>query len=176
MAECDPLVCLAEIGAPHGVRGLVHLRCHTATPEAVAAYGPLVDEDGRTYRIALKGLHKGGVLAAIAGIGDRDAAAALRGRRLHVRRSALPEPDDEEFYHADLIGLRVEGADGEALGEVRAVHNFGAGDVLEVAFDEGGQTQLVPFSREAVPTVDLGGRRLVLALHALLRPGVNGTV
>ena len=159
----DPLVLLAEVLGSHGVRGLVRLRCHTAVPEDVAAYGPLEDRDGRRFRVTVKGRHKGGVLAGIDGIAARDAADALRGVALHVRRSALPPPDDEEFYLADLIGLAAVLPDGSRWGAVRAVHNFGAGDVLELAPAAGGPTALVPFSRDAVPTVDLAGGRVVLA-------------
>ena len=159
----DPLVCLAEVLAPHGVRGLLRLRCHTEVPEDVAAYGPLVDERGRRYRTTVHGRHKGGLLVALDGIGDRDAAEALKGARLSVHRSALPAPAADEFYHADLIGLRVERTDGSHWGELRAVHNFGAGDVLEVAPAAGGPTVLLPFDRESVPTVDLADGRLVVA-------------
>jgi 16S rRNA processing protein RimM len=155
-------VCLAVIAGAHGVRGLVKVRSFTATPEDVAAYGPLFDEDGRRFVLRLRGRAGDALLAAIDGVADRDAAEALRGRRLLVDRAALPAPAAEEFYHVDLIGLAVEDTAGRAIGRVREVVNYGAGDILEVAPADGGPTRLVPFSRDAVPQVDIAGGRLAI--------------
>lgn len=155
-------VCLAAIVGAHGVRGLVRLKPFTEVPESVVAYGPLTDEAGkRQFRLRLKGQVKGLLLAEVEGVTDRDAAEALRGQRLYVGREALPSPEDpEEFYYADLIGLRVETAAGELLGEVRAVQDFGAGDVLEVAPPQG-RSFYLPFTRQAVPRIELVAGRLV---------------
>lgn len=157
-----PRVCLAVVVGAHGVRGLVRLKTFTEIPESVAAYGPLTDESGeRQFRLQLKGQVKGVLLAEIEGITDRDAALALRGQCLYVAREALPPPSDpEEFYHADLIGLRVENLEGTYLGEVRAIHDFGAGDLLEVVPPKG-QSFYLPFTRQVVPKVEIAAGRLI---------------
>jgi 16S rRNA processing protein RimM len=158
-------LCLAAVAGAHGVRGLVRLKTFTELPEAVAAYGPLSDEAGsRSFRLTLKGRVKDLLLAEIEGVRDRDAAEALRGTRLYVERSRLPEPEDPaEFYVADLIGLAVETATGEWLGRVSQVADHGAGPILEVTPDTGPVFDL-PFVEAVVPTVDLAGRRLVVEL------------
>jgi 16S rRNA processing protein RimM len=149
---------VGEIGRPHGVRGLVKLRSFTADPAAIASYGPLTNEDG-TRRIALTVLAEG--LARIDGIADRDAAARLTGTRLYVERDRLPPPEEEEFYLADLIGLRAVTPAGEALGEVRAVEEHGAGAFLVL---DGPPERLVPFTRACVPVVDLAAQHVVVVL------------
>ena len=153
---------IAAVAGPHGVRGLVKLKCFTEDPARVTAYGPITDESGRReFRIAVLGLAKGGALARIEGVTDRTAAEALKGTRLYVSRAALPAlPAEDEYYHADLVGLGVETRDGQSLGRVKAVLNYGAGDVLEVERGSA-PTLLLPFTRAAVPVVDLAGRRLV---------------
>jgi 16S rRNA processing protein RimM len=155
-------VCLGVVTSPHGVRGLVRIKSFTAEPQGVAAYGPLEDERGeRRYELELVGSAKGVVLARVAGVTDRDAAERLKGVRLYVSRDVLPAAGEEEYYHADLLGLRVELGDGSELGRVRAVHDFGAGDTLEVMRSEGGAV-MVPFTRAVVPVVDLAAGRLVV--------------
>jgi len=161
-APAQPRVCLGVVVGVHGVRGTVRIKPYTEDPEAVAAYGPVQDESGRhSYRLRVHGLHKGIVLAAVEGVEDRDAALALKGTRLYVDRAALPEVAEEDtFYHADLIGLPVEDTDGRALGRVVAVHDFGAGDLLEVESPDG-ESRVLPFTRAAVPVVDLEAGRIV---------------
>ncbi len=155
-------VCVGMITGAHGVRGLVKIRSFTADPAAITAYGPLVDETGgRHFAIEVLGEQKEQWLARIDGVADRTAAEALRGTRLHVDRACLPEPAEDEFYHADLIGLGAELPDGTVLGTVRAVHDFGAGDLLEVA-RPGRAAAMVPFTRRVVPVVDVAGGRLVI--------------
>ncbi|MDP6344126.1 MAG: ribosome maturation factor RimM [Alphaproteobacteria bacterium] len=156
---------LGEIVAAHGIKGLVKVRTHTAAPGDLVAYGPLRDEAGRSVELSLRGPVKGGVLAAIAGVDDRDQAEAFRGIKLYVERSALPALDQEEeaFYHADLIGLAVELPDGTPFAEVTAVHDFGAGDLLELRPLSGRKTVLVPFDAETVPEIDVASRRIVIA-------------
>jgi 16S rRNA processing protein RimM len=156
------LVCVGQVTGAHGVRGLVKLTSFTSEPAAVAAYGPLTDESGtRRFALALKGQVKGHFLAAIEGVQDRDVAEALAGTRLFVERDRLPAADEEEFYHADLIGLAAVTPDGVLLGRVAALHNFGAGDLVEIAL-EGGGRPLLPFDRLTVPEIDIAGGRIVI--------------
>ncbi len=162
-------VCVAQIGAPHGVRGEVRLQSFTVDPLAVARYGPLQSQDGmRTFIVeALRPAKEGMLVARLRGVADRTAAQALRGLRLYVARDQLPPPDAGEFYVADLVGLAAVTADGAAYGEVVAVHNFGAGDILEIAPAGGGATELLPFSEAAVPQIDIAGGRLVVVPPAM---------
>ena len=149
-------VVLATIGAPHGVRGEVRVRSWTDDPMALRDYAPLALPDGRGIAIASLRPHKGDVLVArLRGIDTREAAAALTNLDLSVPRSALPdEADEDEFYLDDLVGLRVASADGRDWGEVVAVHDFGAGEVLELKPPKG-RTVMIPFSEAAVPTIDV---------------------
>ena len=153
-------ICVGAIAGAQGVRGAVRIKTFTEEPRGISAYGGLTDERGHPIEISVKELRGDLVIAAVEGVNDRDAAQALKGTRLYVPRTALPETGTEEFYHADLLGLAVETVDGTPFGKVQAVHDFGAGDVLEIATD--GRTVMVPFTREAVPDVDLGAQRLVV--------------
>lgn len=161
-------VCLGEVVGVHGVKGLVRVRPFTEEPEAFAAYGALQDESGRRVALEAVGRAKGVVLARIEGVADRTQAEALKGTRLYIARAALPAIEEAEtYYHADLIGLMAENADGQALGRVTAVHDFGAGDLLEIAPEpetgrKRGESLLVPFNRQAVPDVDLEAGRVVV--------------
>jgi len=157
-------VCLGVVGAPHGVRGAMRIKSFTDEPEAIASYGALEDESGeRHFTLRLLGSAKGDgmLIANFSGITDRDRAEALRGLRLYLPRAALPAPAEDEFYYADLVGLTAALGDGTKLGNIIAVHDFGAGDVLEIA-REAGAPVLVPFTRAAVPVVDLAGGRVVI--------------
>jgi 16S rRNA processing protein RimM len=156
-------VCVAQIGAPHGVRGEMKLRSFTAEPAAVAGYGPLESEDGATrFEIETMRPAKDHFVVRLAGIEDRDAAARLTNTRLYVPRERLPPTDDGEFYHADLIGLAAVTADGAEIGTVVAIHNFGAGDLLELKRTGGNETVMMPFTEATVPQVDIAGRRIVV--------------
>ena len=157
-------VCLGVITKPKGVRGQVRITSFTGRAGDLVAYGPLFDgPNGRALGVTLRETLKGGiVIAAIDGVTDRDGAEALRGVELHVPRAALPEAGDDDYYHADLIGLAVEDADGVAIGSVAALHNFGAGEILEVA-RPGGDNLMLPFTREVVPEIDIAGGRIVVA-------------
>ena len=158
----ERLVCVAEVATAHGVRGALKLRCFTERPESVAAYGPLLDAQGRELlRPRVIGRWRGGVVVVSENIRDRDAAEALRGRKLYVPRRALPPAGEEEYYHADLLGLRAVGTGGGELGEVLAVHEFGAGTLLEIGHDRR-DSVLVPFTREAVPEIHLERGYLVV--------------
>ena len=143
-------VMVGEIGRPHGVRGLVRLRAFTEDPAAIAAYSALTDETGaKRFVVPLKG----GDLAAIEGVADRDAAQRLTGTRLYVERDRLPPPEDDEFYLTDLIGLAAVTEGGEALGTIRAVEDHGAGAFIIVA--GAGREHLLPFTHAVVPVVDI---------------------
>jgi 16S rRNA processing protein RimM len=157
-------ICVAQIGGPHGIRGEVKLKSFTADPMAVREYGPLESEDGAA-RFALEALRpgKGHLIARLAGVDDRTTAARLTNLKLFVRRERLPTPATDEFYHADLIGLRAVAADGSEFGTVVAVHDFGAGDILELAPAAGGPSVMLPFTQTFVPSLDLANGRIVVA-------------
>ena len=156
-------ICVARIGVAHGIKGEVKLWSFTADPAAVADYGPLESEDG-TQRFEIEAMRpaKDHLVARLSGVRDRDAAARLANLRLYVARERLPAPAPEEFYHADLIGLRAESRDGAALATIVAIHDFGAGDLLELLPAGGGSTVLMPFTALTVPVVDIAGGRIVI--------------
>lgn len=157
----ENMVLLGEIVRPHGVRGEVKLRSFTDDPCAIAAYGALTTERGE--RVALKNVRAAHdhVIARIDGVTDRDAAEKLKGRKLRVARTALPALDDEdEAYAADLVGLTVEDETGRRIGDVVAVQNYGAGDLLEIAVEGQTRTVLLPFTEDVV--VDVEDTRLVI--------------
>jgi 16S rRNA processing protein RimM len=158
-------ICVAQIGAPHGVRGEVRLRSFTADPGAVRSYGPLESEDGGT-RVEITALRPAGghFVARLRGVDDRNAAERLTHLRLFVPRERLPPPGPDEFYHADLIGLTAMTLAGETVGEVIAVHDFGGGAVLELGLRDGGRTVMLPFAEAFVPAVDIAGGRITVAL------------
>jgi 16S rRNA processing protein RimM len=165
-------VCVGQIGAPHGVRGEVRLRSFTAEPEAIAQYGPLETEHGRVLEIKSLRPAKDCFVAALFGVGDRDAAEQLTNLKLYVPRERLPAlVETDEFYHADLIGLAVVNKAGERLGTVLAIHNFGAGDLIEVSLDAGGKTKMVPFNELNVPTVDIAAGKIVIEPSPLAGEG-----
>ncbi|MEM9010505.1 MAG: ribosome maturation factor RimM [Pseudomonadota bacterium] len=164
-------VCIGAIAGAFGVRGEVRLKSFCTLPEDLGAYGPVESEDG-ARRFEISALHpiKAGLAGRLSGIATREAAEALKGTRLYVDRDRLPHPADDEFYHADLIGLTVQDPGGAALGRVEAVHDHGAGDLLEVRVAGVRETVLLPFTREVVPTVDLAARRLIADPPAGLLP------
>jgi 16S rRNA processing protein RimM len=160
----QPPVVLGVIGAPHGVKGELRVKSSTADPLAIGAYGPVTLPDGR--RLKVKSVRPGGevVIVKLEGVNDRNAAEALKHMTLSVARDRLPPPEDEDdFYHADLIGLRCETADGVLVGHVAAIHDFGAGDILDIKPAKGPNLTL-GFTKASVPTVDVPGGRLVVVL------------
>lgn len=160
----DDRICVGVVTGVHGLKGLLKVKPFTDEPESVAAYGAVETEDGsRQLKLEVANrAGKGQVAVRVAGINDRDAAEALKGQRLYVPRERLPAPDPDEFYYADLVGLAAQRADGETVGKVRAVFDFGAGEVLEIV-DEAGALIMVPFTREAVPEIDVAGGRVIVA-------------
>ena len=162
MSDPDRLILIGRVAGAFGVRGEIRIAAFGDDPMALIAYRNLKREDGSPALTLTSGrLHKGGLAARAEGIDSKEAADALKGLRLFVPRGALPEPDEEEFYLTDLIGLRAVSPQGEALGRVKAVHDFGAGDVLEIEPEDGGATWFLPFILSAVPEVRLAERVLV---------------
>lgn len=162
MTPATKQVCIGVVAGPHGVTGAVRVKSFTAQPEDIAGYGPLADETGqRRFELCLLGSARGVLIARLSGVEDRNRAEGLRGLRLYLPRSALPQTAAEEYYHADLIGLEAMLGDGTSLGHVRAIHDFGAGDTLELA-RPGAMPVVVPFTRAVVPIVDLDAGRLVI--------------
>jgi len=164
-------ILLGEITGAHGIRGEVLVRSYTGDPQAIADYGALTDERGASP-LTLKVLRmtpKGAIVARVKGVADRNGAEALKGRKLCIVRAAMPEPDDEDdFYYADLIGLTVVDERANALGEVVAVQNYGAGDLLEIRLAATGKTELVPFTKLCVPRIDLAARRVTIVMPEMV--------
>ncbi len=161
----DERILLGRIIAAHGIRGDVVVHSYAGEPQAIGGYGPLASADGAaSFKLRVVRVTAKGVIARIAGVGDRNGAEALAGTDLYVARSRLPEAADGEFYHADLIGLAAFSTEGSEIGRVVGVHNFGAGDLIEIALAGSRRTELVPFSNPFVPTVDLAGGRIVVEL------------
>ena len=157
-------ICIARIGAAHGVRGAVKLWTFTEDPLAVRDYGPLTTKDGaRQFEVATARAAKDHLVATLKGIATREDAERLNGIELYIARDKLPATDDDEYYHADLIGLAAVNAANEPIGRVHAIHNFGAGDIIEIAPPQG-PTLLLPFTNAVVPTVDLANGHVVIEL------------
>lgn len=160
----QPPVLVGVVTAPHGIAGELKVKSFTADPLALGGYGPVMTEDGRQFTIAgLRHVRDDELILQLRGVASRNDAEKLKGTRLYIPRAALPETAPDEFYHADLVGLRAEGPDGRELGRVTAVLNFGAGDILEITAGEG-RTELVPFSERHVPVVDFASRRVIVDL------------
>jgi 16S rRNA processing protein RimM len=157
-------ICVARIGAAHGVRGAVRLWTFTEDPLAVKDYGPLTTKDGaRQFEVTHAREAKDHLVVTLKGVASRDDAERLNGLELYIPRDRLPETDDGEYYHADLIGLAAVTTAEQPLGKVIAIHNFGAGDIIEIAPPQGA-TMLLPFTNAVVPSVDLAGGRVVIEL------------
>src|SRR6195952_2788046 len=157
-------ICVARIGVAHGVRGEVKLWTFTEDPLAVKRYGPLWTRDGaRQFEVTQAREAKGHLVAALKGVATREDAERLNGVELYIARDKLPATEEDEYYHADLIGLAAVTPAHQPLGRVVAVHYFGACDILEIAPPHGA-TLLLPFTNAVVPSVDLAGGRVVIEL------------
>ena len=165
MRAPDRLILLGVFGAPQGVRGEVRVKSLTADPGAIGAYGPLTDKArARTFVFeSLRTLKDDMLVARLAGVSTRTAAEALKGAEIFARRDQLPPPGDDEFYYDDLIGLEAVDAEGAPIGRVVSLMNYGAGDVLEIAPAQGGETILLPFSKRVAPRIDFDAGRIVIA-------------
>ena len=170
-------VCLGAIAGAHGVRGEMRVKTFTEAPENIAAYGPLESEDGqRRFTLKVVRVQAGDIVIARAPeVGSREEAQSLKGVRLYAPRSALPEPEEDEFYLDDLVGLRAVDEDDAPLGHVSAVYNFGAGDLIELKGMTGKKgVHLIAFTRAAVPAVDLAAGTITVDPGALGEDGANG--
>ncbi|WP_372884700.1 ribosome maturation factor RimM [Shimia sp.] len=156
------MVCVGAIAGSYGVRGEVRLKSFTADAGAIADYAPLCSEDGtQSFEVRITRSIKNGMAARLSGIDSKEEADALKGLKLFVPRDRLPALPEDEFYYADLIGMQVFDTGGTLLGEVRSVQNHGAADLLEIRVAGLSNTVLLPFTREAVPTVDMAAGRIV---------------
>ena len=173
MAAPANRILMGKIGAAHGIKGEVRITTFTGEPEAIASYGALdTDRPGLTITIEAARLCKNVLVARVKGVRDRNAAELLNGVSLFVDRSRLPDPDDEDdFYHADLIGLDARLDTGVSIGEVSALLNYGAGDLLEVRDPRSGDTFLYPFTKAVVPTIRIADGFLVIAPPLDAEPG-----
>ena len=157
-------ILLAAIIGAQGLRGAVKVKLFTETPESLSRYGVLKDRHGKRFEVtALRPAKDGEAVISFSGVDDRDAAEALKGTELFIARDQLPATGEEEFYHADLIGLEAQDGEGRFLGKVAAIHNYGASDVMEIARPDG-DSVLLAFTRETVPVIDIGGGRVVVAV------------
>lgn len=161
MNSASSRIQLGVIVGAKGLRGEVRIKSFTEDPADVAAYGPVVADDGREFTLKVTGSAQGVVIARIKGVNDRNAAEALKGRTLSVDRDALPKADEGTYYQADLIGLAAVLTTGEDVGKVTAVYNFGAGDMFEVTMVNG-HSELVPFTEAAIANVDIANRTLTI--------------
>ncbi|MBJ6988485.1 ribosome maturation factor RimM [Devosia sp. MC521] len=173
MAQNSNRILLGKIGAAHGIKGEVRIISHTEDPEAIGSYGPLdTDRPGLVITIEKARLSKTVLVARLKGVADRNAAELLNGVSLFVDRERLPETDDEDdFYHTDLIGLDARLENGVSIGEVSALPNFGAGDLIEVRDPRSGDTFLYPFTKAVVPQIDIKGGYLVISPPLDADPG-----
>jgi 16S rRNA processing protein RimM len=159
-------ICIARIGAAHGVRGAVKLWTFTEDPLAVQRYGPLMSKDGaRQFEVTHAREARDHLVATLKGVATREDAERLNGIELYIAREKLPATDEDEYYHADLIGLAAVTRSDQPLGRVLAIHDFGAGTIIEIAPPQG-PTLLLPFTNAVVPTVDLAAGRVVIELPA----------
>jgi 16S rRNA processing protein RimM len=159
------LIALGVFGAPQGIRGEVRIKSYTRDPKAVAAYGPLTDGRGARFVLESVRLLKDEMLVArLEGIANREAAAALTGVELFARREQLPSPDEDEFYHDDLVGLAAVSRDGAPLGRVVSLNNYGAGDILEIRPEGGGESLLLPFTKAVAVEIDFHAGRIMIEL------------
>jgi 16S rRNA processing protein RimM len=165
-ASSSSRIAVGVFGAPHGVRGEIRLKSYTGDPLTIADYAPLTDKTGeRRFVIKSARLFKDDLLVVkIDGVADRDQAAALTRMELFVTRDVLPDADEDEFYHADLVGLQAVDEEGREIGSVTALHNFGAGDILDIKPKEGGASLLIPFTKAIVPQVELKAGTLTVIL------------
>ena len=165
MADEPNLILLGHISSAQGIRGEVVIKSHTDDPAGIGSYGALTDKTGKkTYDITVVRVAKKGVIARVKGVGDRTTAETLRGTELYIPRERLPEPEEDELYHADLIGLEAVTPDGDVVGEVVSIQNFGASDLLEVRLSGKSRTEFIPMDDHFVPAIDLNAGRVTVVM------------
>lgn len=161
MEDAPKRICLGVITGAHGIQGAVRIKSFASVARDIGKFGPLSDADGaRIFEVRIQSDTPKGLIARIGGIDDRNQAEALKGTELYVARGALPDEDEDEYYYTDLIGLAAYGTDGNKLGVVKTMNNFGAGEVMEIELEAGGSA-MIPFTKSAVPLVDLAAARIV---------------
>ncbi len=159
----EAMIIVGALAGAFGVKGEVRLKSFTSDPEDIALYGPLFTEDGsRSFEVRLTGHLKNAFSARLSGVKTKEQADALRGLQLFVPRKKFPKLPDDEFYYADLVGLSVFDAGGRQVGQIKAVQNHGASDLLEILTDGGSQSVLLPFTRLNVPTVDIASGKIII--------------
>jgi 16S rRNA processing protein RimM len=157
------LVCVGAIAGSFGVRGETRLKSFCATPEDIAKYAPLTDAEGtRSFTLKITRSVKGGFVVRLGGVATKEQADAMKGFRLFAPRDRLPTLPDDEYYHSDLLGMMAVDTGGEEIGKVSAVDDFGGGDFLEIALKDSDKPLMIPFTLEAVPTVDLAAGRIIV--------------
>ena len=167
MTAAQKLVLVGRVAGAFGVKGEVRVTAYTGRPEALLAYGQLVQKDGSPGLTLLSGrAQKGDLVARAKEVATKEEADALRGLLLHVPREALPEPDEDEYYLTDLIGMAAVTPEGQTLGRIKAVQDFGAGDILEIDPGRGAATWYLPFTRECAPEVDIAGGKVTVVRPA----------
>jgi 16S rRNA processing protein RimM len=158
-------ILLAHVAGAHGIRGELLLKTYTGAPEDIAAYGPLSDQAGhKQYSLKVVRVTPKGVIARIKGVDNRNAAEAMKSTALYVLRSKLPKPDEDEFYFTDLIGLAAVDEEGAVIGMIDRVLDFGAGTILEIKLTGQTKTELVPFTKTCVPTIDLPAGKVTVIM------------
>ena len=157
-------LCLGVIIGPPGIKGAVRVKSFTEKPKSIAEYGTLHDKYGKSFDLQLEGQSKGTLIVSIKGMTTRTQAEVLKGTELFIKRKVLPQTDDEEYYHADLLGLNVYNRDGKKMGVVKAIHNFGAGDIVEVVIAETENTVLIPFNNNTVPEIDFVKQEMIVEI------------
>jgi len=168
----EGLICVGLLGSARGLKGELRVKSFTADANAIAKYGPLTDETGKqTFELKVTGKHKDQLVVRIKGVDDRNAAEALNGTELYISRDRLPQTDEDEFYFSDLVGLDAELTDGSPFGQVVEAEDYGGGPFVEVKAPGHGRV-LVPFTKVAVPLVDIKAGRVVIdPPDGLLEPG-----
>lgn len=164
MASADNnLICVGIIAGAQGIKGHVKIKSFTEDIETFLEYGDLLQEDGSLFhKITPKHMAKGNLIAEVEGVAGRTEAEALRNTKLYIQRGQLPEPEEESFYHADLVGLQVQDTDGQKIGKVLAIHNFGAGDMIEFLPKDADQSKMILFRKEFVPEFHLKDGYIVI--------------
>ena len=167
MADDQKLICVGVIASPHGVRGALKIKSFTADPADIFTFTQLQNSDGELLALTPKGQAGQFLLAVMEGVDDRNAAEQLKGTKLYIERSQLPETQEGEFYIEDLVGLAVDLADGRRVGTVKQVMNYGAGDIVEVQFNNGSE-EMFSFTDDNFPEVDLTAGKVILTAPEIL--------